>query len=53
MTDRDTTTSIVAILGIVAIVTVSILAGFDHTLTKLGLVTIAGVAGFTLRGLAR
>lgn len=51
--ETDTYTALVAIGGIVVIVLAAILAGFDHTLVKLGIAAVAGIAGFGLRGLIR
>ena len=49
----DTLTTLAAIAGIVAIVIAAVIAGYDHTLVKLGIATVAGIAGFSLRGLIR
>jgi hypothetical protein len=49
----DTATAITSVICIAAIVISALVAGMNHTLVKLGLVTIAGIAGFTLRGLVR
>ena len=51
--ETDTATAIAAIAGIVILVIAAIIAGFNHSLVKLGLVAIAGIAGFSLRGLIR
>jgi UPF0716 family protein affecting phage T7 exclusion len=55
MTGRapDFWTAIVAICAIAFIVSVGALCGFDHTLMKLGIAAVAGIAGFSLRGLIR
>jgi general stress protein CsbA len=55
MTSRetDTYTASVAIAGIVIIVLSAIVAGYDHTLVKLGIAAVAGIAGFSLRGLVK
>lgn len=49
----DTYTAIVAMAGIVIIVLAAVIAGYDHTLVKLGIAAIAGIAGFSIRGLIR
>jgi len=51
--ETDTATAIAAIAGIVILIVGAIIAGFNHTLVKIGLVAIAGIAGFSLRGLIR
>ena len=51
--ETDTATTIAAIAGIVLIIVAAVIAGFDHTLVKLGIAAIAGIAGFSLRGLIR
>lgn len=51
--ETDTTTAIAGITGIVIIVVSGCLLGYDHTLVKLGLTAIAGLAGFSIRGLIR
>jgi len=51
--ETDTATAIAAICGIVIIIVAAIIAGFNHTLVKIGLAAIAGIAGFSLRGLIR
>lgn len=51
--ETDTFTALTAIAGIVIIVVAAIIAGYDHTLVKIGLVAIAGTAGFSIRGLIR
>jgi hypothetical protein len=37
----------------VTIVVAAVIAGYNHTLVKLGIAAIAGIAGFSLRGLIR
>jgi hypothetical protein len=49
----DLWTTIAAIAAITLIVCVATLSGMNHTLVKLGIATIAGIAGFSLRGLLR
>lgn len=51
--ESDTATTVVAIAGIVIIISVACLCGIDETLVKLGLVVIAGIAGFSFSGLIR
>jgi len=51
--ETDTATAIAAIAGIVVIVVVCLCAGIDETIVKIGLAVIAGLAGFSLRGLIR
>jgi general stress protein CsbA len=51
--ETDTYTAIVAIAAVVVISVAAILAGYDHTLTKLGIAAVAGIAGFSIRGLIR
>lgn len=55
MSDRqsDTATTITAVVCITVITVAAVIAGFDHTLVKIGIAAIAGIAGFTLRGLIR
>jgi hypothetical protein len=49
----DSATAITSVIAIAVVVVSGCLAGFDHTLMKLGIAAIAGIAGFTLRGLVR
>ncbi len=49
----DTATAIAGIAAIALIVVAACLAGFDHTVTKLGIAAVAGLAGFSIRGLIR
>jgi len=51
--ETDTTTAIVGIAGIVVIVLAGCMLGYNHTLIKIGLAAIAGLAGFSIRGLIR
>jgi len=51
--ETDTATAIAAIAAIVVLTVGALIAGYNHTLVKLGLVAIAGIAGFSLRGLIR
>lgn len=51
--ESDTATTIAALAGIVIIIIAAILTGYNHTLAKLGLVAIAGIAGFSLNNLVR
>jgi hypothetical protein len=51
--ETDTTTAIVGIAGIVIIVLGGCMLGYNHTLIKIGLAAIAGLAGFSIRGLIR
>ncbi|MCJ7797463.1 MAG: hypothetical protein MUQ56_12005 [Thermoleophilia bacterium] len=51
--ETDTATVIVGIAGIAIIVCVAVAFGYDHTLVKLGIAAIAGILGFSLRGLIR
>jgi len=49
----DTLTAIAGIAGIAAIVLVCTCLGYNHTIIKLGIAAIAGLAGFSVRGLIR
>lgn len=49
----DTATTITALVCIAVITVAAVIAGYDHTLVKLGIAAISGIAGFTLRGLIR
>jgi hypothetical protein len=49
----DTLTAVAAIAGIVIIVSLCICNGIDETIIKLGMVAIAGLAGFSLANLVR
>jgi len=51
--ETDTGTAIAGIAGIVLIVAIGNLCGYDHTLVKLGIAAIAGLCGFAIRGLIR
>jgi hypothetical protein len=51
--ETDTWTTCVATAGIVIITVSAVIAGYDHTLVKIGIAAIAGIAGFSLRGLIR
>jgi hypothetical protein len=51
--ETDTATGIVAIAAITIIVLAAVIAGYDHTLVKIGIAAVAGIAGFAFRGLIR
>lgn len=51
--ETDTTTALAGIAGIVIILCFCICNGINHTLVKLGVAVIAGIAGFSIRGLIR
>lgn len=51
--ETDTATAIAGICGIAVIVVAGCICGYDHTLIKLGIAAIAGILGFSLRGLIR
>lgn len=51
--ETDTLTTVAAVAGIVIIIVAAVIAGYDHTLVKLGIAAIAGIAGFSVRGLIR
>ena len=51
--EPDFWTVIIAICGIVFIVSFGCAYGYDHTLVKLGIAAIAGIGGFSLRSLIR
>jgi len=51
--ETDTATAIAGIVGIVIIVTICGILGYNHTIMKLGIAAIAGLAGFSVRGLIR
>jgi len=51
--ETDTTTVVAGIAAIVIIVVSGCVLGYDHTLMKLGIAAIAGLAGFSIRGLVR
>lgn len=49
----DLWSTIAAIAAITIIICVGLHYGMNHTLAKLGIVAISGIAGFTFRGLIR
>jgi hypothetical protein len=49
--ETDTATTIAAIASIAIIITTACFCGIDETIVKLGVAVIAGLAGFSLRGL--
>ena len=49
----DTLTAVAGIAGIVIIIIVCAALGYNHTIIKLGIAAIAGLAGFSIRGLIR
>lgn len=49
----DTLTAVAGIAGIVVIIIVCAALGYNHTIIKLGIAAIAGLAGFSIRGLIR
>jgi len=51
--ESDTATTCTAIASIALIVCACLLCHIDETLIKLGLVAIAGIAGFSLNNLVR
>ena len=51
--ETDTGTAIAAIAAICIIVVAGCLCGYDHTLTKLGIAAVAGLAVYSIRGLIR
>jgi uncharacterized membrane protein required for colicin V production len=51
--ESDTATTIAAIVSIALIVCACLICHIDETLVKLGLVAIAGIAGFSLNNLIR
>lgn len=51
--EQDVTTTVAAIAGITAIICAGCLVGLNHTLVKLGIAAIAGLGGFSLRGIIR
>jgi hypothetical protein len=51
--ETDTITAIAGIAGIVIITVAAICAGIDHTIIRLACAAIAGLAGFSIRGLIR
>lgn len=51
--EADTVSVIVGIAAVALIVISGLCLGYDETLMKLGIVAIAGIAGFSLRGLIR
>jgi hypothetical protein len=51
--ESDTATAIAAVAAIAVIISVACLCGIDDTLVKLGLVLIAGIAGYSFSGLIR
>lgn len=53
MIRRDLWTVIISICAIALIVSVGALCGYDHSLIKIGIATIAGIAGFSLRSMIR
>jgi len=48
----DAATAIAGIAGIAAIIIVGCALGYNHTLIKIGIAAIAGLAGFAARGIA-
>lgn len=51
--ETDTGTAIAGIAGIVVIVVAACIAGYDHTMVKIGIAAVAGLAGYSIRGLIR
>jgi uncharacterized membrane protein required for colicin V production len=51
--ESDTATTCVAIAAIAVIICACLACHVDETLVKLGLVAIAGIAGFTFHGIIR
>jgi hypothetical protein len=51
--ESDTVTAIASIAAVTIIVSVACITGHDDTLIKIGLATVAGLGGFTLRSLIR
>lgn len=51
--ETDTATACIGIVGIVIIVGICVCLGIDETIVKLGIAVIAGIAGFSVRGLIR
>ena len=51
--EPDFWTVIVSICAITCIISVGSLCGYDHTIIKIGIAAIAGIAGFSLRSLIR
>lgn len=51
--ETDTTTALAGIAGIVIVVGLCVCMGVNHTIVKLGVAVIAGIAGFSIRGLIR
>jgi len=51
--EPDFWTVLVSICAIALIVSVGALCGYDHSLIKIGIAAIAGIAGFSLRSLIR
>ena len=49
----DTLTAVAGIIGIVVIIILCVCLGYNHTIIKLGIAAIAGLAGFSVRGLIR
>jgi len=49
----DTLTAVAGIIGIVVIIVLCVCLGYNHTIIKLGIAAIAGLAGFSVRGLIR
>jgi uncharacterized membrane protein required for colicin V production len=51
--ESDTATTCVAIAAIAVIICACLACHVDETLVKLGLVAIAGIAGFTFHGIIK
>lgn len=51
--ETDTATAIVGIIAIAAIVCTAVAFGIDHTLVLAGIAAIAGILGYSIRGLIR
>jgi len=49
----DAGTAVAGIFAITAIVITGIAFGYNHTLIKIGIAAIAGLAGYSIRGLIR
>jgi len=51
--EPDFWTGVIGICAITFVVSVGSFCGYDHTLIKIGIACIAGIAGFSFRGLIR
>jgi uncharacterized membrane protein required for colicin V production len=51
--ETDTATAIAGIAAIAIIIVVCVCSGIDETIVKVGVAAIAGLAGFSIRGLIR